>query len=57
MRIVSLGLGAWLADQTEVQTVYYLGGAFLFLAGMVGLALFRKWPFEPPGKPSMTSGP
>ena len=45
MRILSLGLGGWLADRTDVQTAYYLGGAFLFLSGMVGLVLFRKWPF------------
>lgn len=45
MRIASLGLGAWLADRAGVEATYYLGGALLFVSGLVGLALFYKWPF------------
>lgn len=45
MRIASLGLGAWLADRAGVEATYYLGGALLFVSGLVGLALFHKWPF------------
>jgi MFS family permease len=50
MRIVSLGLGGWVADRVDVETVYYLGGVLLFVSGIVGLALFRDWPFEPPAQ-------
>jgi MFS family permease len=45
MRIASLGLGAWLADRAGVEATYYLGGVLLFVSGLVGLALFHKWPF------------
>lgn len=45
MRIVSLGLGGWLADKADVETVYYLGGTLLALSGFAGLLLFRHWPF------------
>lgn len=41
MRILSLGLGGWLADWAGVEAIYYLGGAFLFLSGSIGFALFR----------------
>lgn len=47
MRIVSLGLGGWLADRAGVEAVYYVGGALLVLSGFVGLALFRDWPVAP----------
>lgn len=37
MRIVSLGLGGWLAERAGVQIVYYVGGALLIMSGVVGL--------------------
>jgi hypothetical protein len=37
MKIVSLGLGAWLAERAGVEVVYYLGGSLLFASGLIGL--------------------
>lgn len=37
MEILSLALAGWLNDVTNIQTVYYAGGALLLLAGLVGL--------------------
>lgn len=40
MKIVSLGLGAWLAERASVEVVYYLGGSLLITSGIVGLITF-----------------
>lgn len=41
MKIVSLGLGAWLAERAGVEVVYYLGGSLLFTSGLIGLMVLR----------------
>jgi MFS family permease len=41
MRIISLGLGGWLADRVGIQIVYYMGGSLLMLSGLVGLLALR----------------
>ena len=41
MKIVSLGLGAWLAERAGVEVVYYLGGSLLFTSGLIGLMALR----------------
>jgi MFS family permease len=41
MKLLSLGLGAWLAEQAGIQVVYYLGGALLALSGVLGMVLLR----------------
>ena len=37
MKVISLGLGGWLAERAGVQMVYYIGGAMLFLSGLTGI--------------------
>jgi MFS family permease len=41
MKLLSLGLGAWLAEQAGVQVVYYVGGTLLALSGALGIILLR----------------
>ena len=41
MKIMSLGLGAWLAEHAGVEVVYYVGGSLLFISGLVGLIALR----------------
>jgi predicted MFS family arabinose efflux permease len=42
MKIVSIGLGAWLAERAGVEVVYYLGGSLLFTSGLIGLMALRE---------------
>jgi MFS family permease len=49
MRLLSLGVGGWLADRAGISSVYVIGGALLTLAGDLGLALLGR---VPPGAPS-----
>lgn len=44
MKIISLGLGGWLADWASVEVVYYVGGTLLFISGLLGLNIFRVRP-------------
>lgn len=44
MKIISLGLGGWLADWASVEVVYYVGGTLLFISGLLGLSIFRVRP-------------
>jgi MFS family permease len=37
MKVVSLGLGAWLAERAGIEVVYYIGGTLLFISGCIGL--------------------
>jgi len=41
MKVLSLGVGAWLAEQAGVEVVYYAGGALLFMSGLLGLWMMR----------------
>ena len=43
-RLVSLGLGGVVADLYGIETVYYLGGAFLLVAAAAGLVSTRNRP-------------
>lgn len=46
MKVVSLGLGGWLAEQTSVEVVYYVGGTLLFLSGLIGIRALHGWQTE-----------
>lgn len=46
MKVVSLGLGGWLAESTRVEVVYYVGGTLLFLSGLIGIYALRGWQVE-----------
>lgn len=51
MRLISLGVGGVLVDLWGIQTIYYLGGGLLMVAGFVGLFLLKSYQFEPiPGQ-------
>jgi MFS family permease len=41
MKVISLGLGGWLAERAGVEVVYYIGGAMLVLSGITGLVTMR----------------
>lgn len=41
MKVLSLGIGGWLAQQAGIQVVYYLGGTSLILAGLYGVFALR----------------
>jgi len=47
MKIISLGIGGWLAEQTRVEVVYYLGGSLLTISGFLGIVLLRHEPAQP----------
>lgn len=42
MKLVSLGMGAWLAERSGIQSVYYAGGTLLVMSGVLGLGLLRQ---------------
>lgn len=46
MRLISLTAGGLLAEALGIRAVYYLGGSLLFLAGLLGLLLFRDIRFR-----------
>ena len=48
MQLVSLVLGGVLADRLGVRVTYYLGGALLLAAGLLGLRLLRGYTFKAP---------
>lgn len=41
MKVLSLGLGGWLAECAGVEVVYYIGGTMLILSGMTGIVALR----------------
>lgn len=41
MKVISLGLGGWLAEWAGVEVVYYIGGTMLFLSGLIGIFVLR----------------
>jgi MFS family permease len=42
MKVISLGLGGWLAEQASVEIVYYVGGTLLMISGLVGILTLRS---------------
>jgi MFS family permease len=52
MKIVSLGIVGWLAEQTSVEVVYYLGGTLLLISGLIGLITLRDERLEQPASTS-----
>lgn len=48
MKIVSLGVGGWLAEWASVEMVYYLGGSLLLISGLIGLVALRDERLEQP---------
>jgi hypothetical protein len=46
MRLLSLALGGALVDVWGIAPVYWLGGALLALAGVLGLALLGRHDFR-----------
>jgi predicted MFS family arabinose efflux permease len=50
MRLASLGAGGALADSLGIETIYYVGGALLMVAGLSGLALLRGYRFKGPAQ-------
>jgi MFS family permease len=44
MRLLSLALGGMLVDSVGVQPLFWLGGAMLVVAGLLGLALLGDYP-------------
>ncbi|MCI0398567.1 MAG: hypothetical protein L0332_02690 [Chloroflexi bacterium] len=46
MKVVSLGLGGWLAERAGVEVVYYLGGSLLFMSGLTGIYALRGYRLE-----------
>lgn len=41
VKVISLGLGGWLAEQDSVEVVYYIGGILLMISGLVGIFMMR----------------
>src|SRR5919204_3339450 len=56
MRLLSLGVGGWLADRAGISSVYVIGGALLTLAGVLGLVLLGRVPLGAPSCPTPQSG-
>jgi MFS family permease len=48
LQLLSLAVGGLLVDQIGIRPVYWGGGTLLFLAGLLGLALFRHVDFRAP---------
>ncbi len=46
MRLISLAVGGALVDVVGIQMIYYLGGALLIGAGLLGLGLLHQYPFK-----------
>jgi MFS family permease len=56
MRLLSLGVGGWLADRAGISSVYVIGGALLTLAGVLGLVLLGRVPLGAPSCATPLSG-
>ena len=41
MKVISLGVGGWLAERAGVEAVYYVGGVMLALSGLTGIVALR----------------
>ncbi|HSH79240.1 MAG TPA: MFS transporter [Herpetosiphonaceae bacterium] len=48
MKVISLGIGGFIAERAGVEVVYYLGGTTLVLSGLVGLVTLRAERLEQP---------
>lgn len=48
MKVISLGVGGYLAQRAGIEVVYYLGGGLLVLSGLVGLLALRDVRLEQP---------
>ncbi len=46
MRLLSLGLGAIIVDQIEIQALFWAGGTLLVVAGLLGLRLLGDYDFK-----------
>jgi len=46
MRLLSLALGGWLVDAVGIRPVFWIGGALLALAGLLGLTLLGQHNFR-----------
>jgi hypothetical protein len=51
-RLVSLAAGGVLADQIGITAVYFLGGALLLAAGLLGLVVGRSPPVTEDAAPA-----
>jgi MFS family permease len=56
MRLLSLGVGGWLADRAGISSVYVIGGTLLTLAGVLGLVLLGRVPLDAPSCATPQSG-
>ncbi len=45
-QLLSLAVGGFLVDRIGIRPVFWSGGTLLFLAGLLGLALFRHHDFR-----------
>jgi MFS family permease len=52
MKVVSLGIGGWLAERTSVEVVYYVGGTLLAVSGWIGLIALRHEQSQPESQPA-----
>jgi predicted MFS family arabinose efflux permease len=48
MKVISLGLGGWLAERAGVEVVYYIGGTMLVISGLTGIIALRDERLEQP---------
>ncbi len=48
MKVISLGVGGYLAQRGGIEVVYYLGGTLLVISGLVGLIALRDVRLEQP---------
>jgi hypothetical protein len=46
MQLISLAVCGLAVDRLGIQSVYWAGGALLFLAGLLGLILLRDYDFR-----------
>ncbi len=53
MKVISLGVGGYLAQRAGIEVVYYLGGSLLFFSGIVGLLTLRDVRLAPSNRLSV----
>jgi hypothetical protein len=41
MKVISLGIGGYLAERADIEVVYYIGGTLLVIAGLTGIIALR----------------
>jgi MFS family permease len=53
MKVISLGIGGYLAERFGVEVVYYIGGTLLAITGLTGIIALRdEWLEEPAPAPN-----